>query len=60
MEVAPSAKKAIVEAGIAQDEITGSGRNGRIMKEDVKNAILSREQNQSLEKVAQVSYSSRL
>jgi 2-oxoglutarate dehydrogenase E2 component (dihydrolipoamide succinyltransferase) len=53
--VAPSAKKAIVEAGIAQDEITGSGRNGRIMKEDVKNAILSREQNQSLEKVAQVS-----
>ena len=54
-EVAPSAKKAIVEAGIAQDEITGSGRDGRIMKEDVKNAILSREQNQSLEKVAQVS-----
>ena len=54
-EVAPSAKKAIVEAGIAQDEITGSGRNGRIMKEDVKNAILSRKQNQSLEKVAQVS-----
>lgn len=53
--VAPSAKKAIVEAGIAQDEITGSGRNGRIMKEDVKNAILSREQNQPLEKVAQVS-----
>ena len=55
VEVAPSAKKAIVEAGIAQDEITGSGRNGRIMKEDVKNAILSREQKQSLEKVAQVS-----
>ena len=55
VEVAPSAKKAIVEAGIAQDEITGSGRNGRIMKEDVKNAILSREQNQSPEKVAQVS-----
>ena len=53
--VAPSAKKAIVEAGIAQDEITGSGRNGRIMKEDVKNAILSREQNQSLQKVPQVS-----
>ena len=55
VEVAPSAKKAIVEAGIAQDEITGSGRNGRIMKEDVKNAILSREQKQSLETVAQVS-----
>ena len=28
VEVAPSAKKAIIEAGIAQDEITGSGRNG--------------------------------
>ena len=55
VEVAPSAKKAIVEAGIAQDEITGSGRNGRIMKEDVKNAILSREQKQSLETAAQVS-----
>ena len=55
VEVAPSAKKAIIEAGIAQDEITGSGRNGRIMKEDVKNAILSREQKQSLETVAQVS-----
>ena len=55
VEVAPSAKKAIVEAGIAQDEITGSGRNGRIMKEDVKNAILSREQKKSLETVAQVS-----
>ena len=55
LEVAPSAKKAIVEAGIDQDEITGSGRNGRIMKEDVKNAILSKEQNQSLEKVAQAS-----
>ena len=55
VEVAPSAKKAIIEAGIAQDEITGSGRNGRIMKEDVKNAILSKEQKQSLEKVAQVS-----
>ena len=55
VEVAPSAKKAIIEAGIAQDEITGSGRNGRIMKEDVKNAILSREQKQLLETVAQVS-----
>jgi 2-oxoglutarate dehydrogenase E2 component (dihydrolipoamide succinyltransferase) len=55
VEVAPSAKKAIIEAGIDQDEITGSGRNGRIMKEDVKNAILSKEQNQSLEKVAEAS-----
>ena len=53
VQVAPSAKKALVEAGIAMDQITGSGRDGRIMKEDVKNAILGKEQNQSLEKVAQ-------
>ena len=53
VQVAPSAKKALVEAGIAKDQITGSGRDGRIMKEDVQNAILSKEQNQSLEKVAQ-------
>ena len=53
VQVAPSAKKALVEAGIAKDQITGSGRDGRIMKEDVKNAILDKEQNQSLEKVAQ-------
>jgi len=53
VQVAPSAKKALVEAGIAMDQITGSGRDGRIMKEDVKNAILGKEQSQSLEKVAQ-------
>ena len=53
VHVAPSAKKALVEAGIAKDQITGSGRDGRIMKEDVKNAILGKEQNQSLEKIAQ-------
>ena len=55
VRVAPSAKKALVEAGIAKDQITGSGRDGRIMKEDVKNAILGKAQNQSLEKVAQES-----
>ena len=55
VQVAPSAKKAMVEAGISQNEITGSGRQGRIMKEDVKTAILNREQNQSLEKVSQAS-----
>ena len=55
VQVAPSAKKALVEAGIAMDQITGSGRDGRIMKEDVKNAILGKEQSQSLEKVAQES-----
>ena len=56
VRVAPSAKKALVEAGIAKDQITGSGRDGRIMKEDVKNAILGKEQNQSFEKVAQESF----
>ena len=55
VQVAPSAKKAMVEAGISQNEITGSGRQGRIMKEDVKTAILNREQNQSFEKVSQTS-----
>ena len=55
VRVAPSAKKALVEAGIAKDQITGSGRDGRIMKEDVKNAILVKEQNRSLEKVVQES-----
>ena len=55
VQVAPSAKKALVEAGIAMDQITGSGRDGRIMKEGVKNAILGKEQSQSLEKVAQES-----
>ena len=53
VQIAPSAKKAIAEAGIAQDQIRGSGRDGRIMKDDVQNAILSKEQNQSLEKLAQ-------
>ncbi|NCX70911.1 MAG: dihydrolipoamide succinyltransferase, partial [Rhodobacteraceae bacterium] len=55
VQVAPSARKTMVEAGISQNEITGSGRQGRIMKEDVKSAILDREQNQSLEKVSQAS-----
>jgi len=53
VQVAPSAKKAIVEAGITQDQVRGSGRDGRIMKDDVQNAILSKEQNQSIEKLAQ-------
>ena len=52
VQVAPSARKAMVEAGISQNEITGSGRQGRIMKEDVKRAILDREKNKSLKKVS--------
>jgi len=53
VQVAPSAKKALVEAGIAMDQITGTGRDGRIMKEDVTKATIGKDQNQSLEKVAQ-------
>ncbi len=38
VEDAPSAKKAMAEKGITSDEVTGSGRDGRIMKEDVAKA----------------------
>ncbi|MFC4671131.1 2-oxoglutarate dehydrogenase complex dihydrolipoyllysine-residue succinyltransferase [Seohaeicola nanhaiensis] len=38
-EDAPSAKKAMAEAGLSADQVTGTGRDGRIMKEDVKSAI---------------------
>jgi len=55
IQVAPSAKKAIAEAGISMGQISGSGRDGRIMKEDVQNAILKTEQNSSVEKLAQES-----
>ncbi|GFE48837.1 dihydrolipoyllysine-residue succinyltransferase component of 2-oxoglutarate dehydrogenase complex [Roseobacter cerasinus] len=39
VEDAPSAKKAMAEAGINRDQVTGSGRDGRVMKEDVSAAI---------------------
>jgi len=39
VEDAPSAKKAMAEAGVSRDQVTGSGRDGRIMKEDVAKAI---------------------
>ncbi len=35
VEDAPSAKKAMAEAGVTRDQVTGSGRDGRVMKEDV-------------------------
>ena len=35
VEDAPSAKKAMAEAGLSRDQITGTGRDGRIMKDDV-------------------------
>ena len=39
VEDAPSAKKAMAEAGISRDAVTGTGRDGRVMKEDVAKAI---------------------
>lgn len=38
VENAPSANKMMTEKGLSADQITGTGRDGRIMKEDVKNA----------------------
>lgn len=39
VENAPSAKKAMAQAGISADAISGTGRDGRIMKEDVARAV---------------------
>ncbi|MGH1577300.1 2-oxoglutarate dehydrogenase complex dihydrolipoyllysine-residue succinyltransferase [Planktotalea sp.] len=39
IENAPSAKKAMAEAGISADAVTGSGRDGRVMKDDVAKAL---------------------
>ncbi len=38
VEDAPSARKAMAEAGLSPDRVQGSGRDGRIMKEDVARA----------------------
>jgi 2-oxoglutarate dehydrogenase E2 component (dihydrolipoamide succinyltransferase) len=38
VEDAPSAKKAMAEAGLTADQVTGTGKDGRIMKEDVAKA----------------------
>ncbi|MFP1642880.1 2-oxoglutarate dehydrogenase complex dihydrolipoyllysine-residue succinyltransferase [Pontitalea aquivivens] len=38
VEHAPAAKKAMAEAGLGADQVTGTGRDGRIMKEDVARA----------------------
>ena len=38
VEDAPSAKKAMAEAGLSSDQVDGSGRDGRVMKEDVAKA----------------------
>ena len=39
VEDAPAAKKAMAEAGISRDAVTATGRDGRVMKEDVAKAI---------------------
>ncbi len=38
IEHAPAAKKAMAEAGLTPDQVQGTGRDGRIMKEDVARA----------------------
>ncbi len=39
VEDAPSAKKAMAEAGLSSGQVAGSGRDGRVMKEDVLKAV---------------------
>ncbi|WP_443082509.1 2-oxoglutarate dehydrogenase complex dihydrolipoyllysine-residue succinyltransferase [Tabrizicola sp.] len=39
VENAPSAKKALAEAGLSADEVKGTGRDGRVMKEDVARTV---------------------
>jgi len=39
VEDAPSAKKMMAEKGISADAVTGTGKDGRIMKEDVQKAV---------------------
>ncbi|WP_417525418.1 2-oxoglutarate dehydrogenase complex dihydrolipoyllysine-residue succinyltransferase [Marinovum sp.] len=39
IEDAPSAKKIMAEKGISRDQVEGSGRDGRVMKEDVAKAV---------------------
>lgn len=39
VEDAPSAKKMMAEHNMGADQVTGSGKDGRVMKEDVLNAL---------------------
>ena len=41
VEDAPSAKKAMAEAGLTSDQVKGTGRDGRVMKEDVQRTVSS-------------------
>jgi 2-oxoglutarate dehydrogenase E2 component (dihydrolipoamide succinyltransferase) len=40
VEDAPAAKKAMAEAGLNRDQVQGSGKDGRVMKEDVAKAAV--------------------
>src|SRR6516164_8002347 len=42
VRAAPSARRALAESGIAPDEVKGSGRGGRISKQDVDRAVAER------------------
>ena len=44
VEDAPSAKKAMAEAGLSRDQVQGTGKDGRIMKEDVAKAAAAASQ----------------
>lgn len=39
IENAPAAKKAMADAGLSPDQVQGTGRDGRIMKDDVARAV---------------------
>ncbi len=39
VEDAPAAKKALAEAGLSRDQVQATGRDGRVMKEDVARAV---------------------
>ncbi|MBT8477048.1 MAG: 2-oxoglutarate dehydrogenase complex dihydrolipoyllysine-residue succinyltransferase, partial [Alphaproteobacteria bacterium] len=39
VENAPSANKMMAEAGLSADQVTGTGKDGRVMKEDVQKAL---------------------
>ncbi len=41
VEDAPSAKKMMAESNLTPDQVTGTGKDGRIMKEDVQMALAS-------------------
>ena len=41
VEDAPSAKKLMAENNLSSDQVTGTGRDGRVMKEDVQKALAS-------------------